>query len=744
MKIKYLLLSVIIFFTIFAVLKITGDQPAAAQPAAECPQKQIDATSFLKTYHLRDNTEGFGVLPTKDGGFVLTGETIRAGGMQEPYPYVVKTDAKGNKLWTRDFSSASNALGNMSSSHFGRLAVETSDGGIITASDVVDFVDEKTKELYGDILITRFNSKGIQSWSILIGDYSIDRPQKIWALPDGGIMLLARFMETGHGKDVADTEAVPKYSALIQVDKKGSVQSFKKMSWNALDMQRLADGSFIALANIAIYKTEQPENIVGPEIVMGDIPTAIRLDRNLNVSWAKSLEMIPSEISAPTSYTGNAVTIGKTKIRLAGGDFRSVQLAPDGGFLVFGFANQLLTQGLSGGAAISLTELGLRPLMAVKFDAAGNYQWAKKLDINLISGGAVNDFHVVKTFDHNFVIMKNTVRDGDGLEAKEADAAKKRRAYLDECAKHEADCVNIEKLAPKIQPFAKAMNEALKKMVAASAINIGLVKTDADFNPIWVKKIDAERELSGYSLQPTADKGIIIAGSMLTNKTRKVMGIMTPYTEAALIKLDANGSTNKCMQVSNRTGAKIEDQSAYLVAQNMAVAGAEKSALKINKKVKEKTAVAKNIVKNICQYFKNKIIPACSRPDSTVSSPLGQAAITPTTKTWVEINFENAKEAKIGSAKNQSIHDELLLILNPIFSNQVKMVDSMDSMWLTYYLSRPVTRADVEAVQKYYEGRGYKIEESEGGRLYVSRVGLSLRFTFSVNDSMKGKIEVLF
>lgn len=743
---KLLLLSATVIIIVFVVLKIVDSPLAAAQSASECPQKKIDSTSFLKTYHLRDNTDGFGVLPIKDGGYVLTGETVWSGGMQEPYPYVVKIDAKGNKLWTRDFSSPSNALGDLSSSHFGRLAVETSDGHIITASDVVDFVDEKTKELYGDILVTKFNPKGTQLWSVLLGDYSLDRPQKIWALPDGGILLLGRFMETGHGDDVADTEAVPKHSGLIKIDKNGKVQSFKEMVWNALDMQRLADGSFIALADITVPKTGQPENIVGPEVVMGDIPTIIRLDRDLNVSWAKSLEMIPSEINAPTSYVGNTFTLGKTTIRLAGGDFRTVQQAPDGGFLVFGFTNQLLTQGLSGGAAISLTELALRPLIAVKFDAAGNYQWAKKLTANLISGGSVNDFHAVKTADSNFVIMKNTVRDNDGLELKKNDAAQKRQAYLDKCAELKADCVNDEKVIPAIQPFAKSMNEALKVLAAASTINIGLIKTDADFNPIWMKRIDAEREMSGYSLQPTADKGVVITGSMLTNKTRKVTGIMTPYTEAALIKVDSNGGASGCLSVSNRSGATLEDQGPYLVTQDMAVAGAKDSVLNINKKVKEKVSVAKNTVKNICQYLKNKIVPACSHLTSNlaVNSPTGQTVATPVAKTWAEINFENAKEAKIESTKNQGIHDELLPILNRVFNNRVKLIDSMNSMWLTYYSPRPVTRADVETVQAYYTGLGYKIDESEGEHLYVSRVGLALRFTFSVQDSMKGKIEVLF
>lgn len=681
---------------VFAIAVFNGDKPVKAQSAAKCSTAPVNSTSLIKTYHLRDDTYGFGVFPTKDGGYALTGEAVWSGGMQAPYPYVVRIDAKGNNLWTRDFSSPSNALGSMSSSHFGRLAVETSDGSIITASDVVDFVDENTKELYGDILVTKLNSKGAQAWSVMLGDYSIDRPQKIWALPNGEVLLWARFMETGHGNDVADTEAVAKHSVLIRIDKNGKVLSSKKMNWDALDMQRLADGSFIALANIAVPKTEQPENIVGPEAVMGDLPTVIRLDSNLKVLWAKSLEMIPSEINTPTSYANNTLTMGKTVIRMAGGDFRMVQQTPDGGFLAFGFANQILTQGLSGRAAISLAELSLRPLTAVKLDAAGNYQWTKKMTADLVSGGSVNDFHVVKTADNNFVIMKNTVRDNSSL--------------------------------------------------ASSTVNIGLIKTDADFNPIWIKRIDTERELSGYSLQPTADKGVVVAGSMITNKMHMVLGTLVPYTEAALIKVDANGAAPGCVSISNRTGATLEDQSRYLVTQNMEVAGAENSALPINKKVKEKVAAAKNAVKNICQYLKNKATPICSHltPDSSANLPAGQTVTTPVAKTWAEINFENAKEAKIGSARNQGIHDELLPILKKISNDQVKLTDSMDSMWLTYYFPRPVTRADVEAVQKYYEGLGYKIDESEGGRLYVSRVGLTLHFTFFISESMKGKIEVLF
>lgn len=128
------------------------------------------------------------------------------------------------------------------------------------------------------------------------------------------------------------------------------------------------------------------------------------------------------------------------------------------------------------------------------------------------------------------------------------------------------------------------MKDVVYDSTFASAVNIGLIKTDADFNPMWVKQYSVEREVSGYGLQPTSDKGVVVVGSMLTTKMRYVMGTLEPYTEAALIKVDANGEANGCVSVTAHSGATLEDQSSYLVMQNMKVSGPENLKLKINKK----------------------------------------------------------------------------------------------------------------------------------------------------------------
>lgn len=677
-----------------------------AQTAGLCSTSPINSATFIKTYHLLDLTDGFNVIPAKNGGYLFTGDTLPASGMGAAKPFIIKTDAAGNLLWSRWFASPSAALGAMSSRRIARLAVETTDGNIVMAADMMDFVDGQYAELkedYGDIFVTKLNTKGSMLWSVMLGDYGLDRPQRIWALPGGGIMILGKFSKIGYGSDIADSDTVPKYSAFIKIDKNGKVQLVTKMAWAAEDAQRLADGSYIALANIAVVEAKPEENVLGPEVVPQALPTMIKLDSNLKTVWAKSLEMIPSAISAPTSYAGGNLVIGKTVIRMPGGDFRAVQSTPDGGFLAFGFGDLTLSSGLMTGVANSITSFSPRALLAVKFNAAGAYQWVKKLATNLTFGISSNDFLVTKTTDNQFVILQDVVFDSATVQA----------------------------------PDFKLQKEAL-------ANNIELIKTDADFNPRWAKKINIERDLSGYAVAPTADKGVVVAASLLTTKQHLVLGSLEPYKEAALIKVDANGSINSSVNVSDQPAVTVQDQSQYLVSNSMEVGQAASMKLNVNQKVKEKVSAIKNIARNICQYKKVTVAPVCSYLASNAADSSASGQNSPAAKTWAQISYDNAKAGKIESEKNQQIHDELLPILNQIFNSQVKMTDSMSGMWLTYYFPRLVTRADVEAVQKEYAALGYKIDESNGGNLWVSKIGRTLHLTFSIQSSMTGKLEVLF
>lgn len=676
-------------------------------PEADSLTVNNDPATFVKTYHIWDKTEGYGIVPLKNGGYLLTGDIIS--GMGVYYPFIIKTDAKGNVVWSQRSGSSSNVYSVSSSRHIGRIAVETTDGNIVMVSDTPDFISaeyEKVREAYGDVLIAKLNSNGAKLWSIMLGDYSTDQPQKLWALPDGGVMLLARFTPTGYGNDVADTSALSKYSVLVKIDKNGQVLMSKKMGWDAIDMQLLADGSFIVLANITIPQAEESQ-IMDTKTSTAPLPTIVKLNSALNVEWAKTMEMIPSELSFPISAGNGSFTVGVSKIRMPGGDFKAVQPTPDGGFIAFGYASlsNLDVSGRIGGQQL-LRYIDLHPFIAVKVDATGKYLWARKLTGNLFRGSTAIDFQTAKTTDGGFIILQEVVRD------------KNWQAY---------------------EGNSKALSQA-------RAINIELIKTDADFNVRWIKKFDVEKDLFGYDIQPTVDGGVVVTGMISTTKEHMVMGSVESYKETILIKADVNGEAGGCAAVTDHPEATIEDQSQYLIMQNMSVAGTKDIALNVNKKVNEKISAVQNIARNICEYQKNNPVPVSSYLNSNIFIPsqTGVPITPPTAKTWAQISFENATEAKIESEKNRKIHEELLPILNKIYNNQVKITDSANSGWMTYIFPRLTTRADVEAVQKYYERLGYKIDESEKGTLNVSKIGLSLRMTFYIDNLMKGKLDVMF
>lgn len=668
---------------------------ARAQASAACSEKAASFGTLIKTYRMKDRADGYGILPAKDGGYLLAGDTVLSSGMGVWNAFAVKTDAKGNAVWSRQFDSRNASQGVLADTK--RPVAQTTDGNFVMAVDIIDFYDakyENKKELWGDVLVAKLNAKGNVVWSTMVGDYSMDFPQKLWATPDGGVLLLAKFKQIvgiKRDQEIADSGAVSDYSVVIKFDKNGKTQWSKKMNWVAADMKYLSDGSFIALAAIDTRAADQPN--LGTNIVMGALPVVIKLDKKLNVLWAKSIEVPAMEQNMATTTPSGAPELYKVKMRISGGDFRAVEQAPDGGFIAFGrYFNA--TQLLSGNSSVNSLIESI-PFVAVKISPEGEYQWAKSL--KTFNGAMSIDFKVAKTSDNEFVLMRNITR------------------------------------------------QAGFTSLADMASNLELTKVDADFNPRWIKKIDIERDITGSDIQATRDGGIVALGRIITTKKHMIMGSMEPWEETVLIKSDVNGNISGAKSVADGTQVSLEDQSSYLIMQSMS-ASADNFKLAINKKVKAKVSNIKNIARVITPYKNNKVAPNCSyltEADAS-SSPAGQSNAAPSAKTWSQMNFENTKEVAAVGEKNQSIHKELLPILKEVYGDQVKLKDSMKSMWLAYAFPRPATRADVEAVQKKYEELGYKIDESENGRLFVSRVGRTLHMTFSIQSSMAGKLEVLF
>jgi len=695
--------------TTFAVGKSSDYR---ADVSGSCAATPVSTDTFIKTYRMRDRAEGYGVLATKEGGYLVTGDTVLSSGMGVWNAFVVKTDAKGTALWSRQFGSQSAAQGVLAETK--RLSVQTSDGNFVVAGDIIDFYDaayEDRKEGWGDVLVTKVNTSGKVMWSTMVGDYSMDFPQRLWAASDGGVILLAKFKKTGYGSDVADFDAVPGYSAVIKFDKNGKVAWSKKMNWTATDMQMLLDGGFVALAAI------DPKGTGESDWSTGALPTIIKLDSKLNALWAKSIEAPSMGFAMPTGTSKATMKINQMTIRVAGGDFRSVEQTPDGGFIAFGRyfnAAQLL-----GGNAGAMIKSPTDPVatVVVKVNAQGAYQWARS--VKTANGSLGMDLKAVKTSDGAFVIMHTVTR------------------------------------------------KAGSKNLADFAGNVEVMKVDSEMNPRWVKKIDIERDAAGFDMQPTKDGGIALSGRIITTEEHMIMGSMEPYEEALLIKADANGNVSGAGVIADGGQVTAADQTSQLIMQSMSVA-TEELKLPVNKAVKAVLSDIKDKERTIVAPARAPVTPVCGtlstgtsntkaasskaktggstvRNRSTRKSSTSQAtapATASTAATYPQINFDNATEAKLETEKSRQIHAELLPILQKVFG-EVKMTDNLSGLWLTYLFPRQTTVADREAVQKALVALGYKVDEAEGGVLNVSKVGRSLRMTFSVNNAMVGKLEVM-
>ena len=94
------------------------------------PAPGLAQTGFERWYGGSEREEGQSVVQTSDGGYVLCGYT-KSFGDPDGDVYVVKTDASGDTLWTRTF-------GGTSFEESFRVQ-QTRDGGYIVAGQTASF-----------------------------------------------------------------------------------------------------------------------------------------------------------------------------------------------------------------------------------------------------------------------------------------------------------------------------------------------------------------------------------------------------------------------------------------------------------------------------------------------------------------------------------------------------------------------------------------------------------------------------
>jgi hypothetical protein len=143
------------------LLKVSGDGTKEWQKTFDGP----------KTY----NDFIYCVRQTADGGFIATGSTCN----RISDIYLLKTDSKGNKLWSKSFGS--------NGGDQGRWVEYTSDGGYIVGGFVFT-----TRPSVSDLnmYLIKTDSQGNEQWHREYGDSGISYGRCCRQTPDGGFVFV--------------------------------------------------------------------------------------------------------------------------------------------------------------------------------------------------------------------------------------------------------------------------------------------------------------------------------------------------------------------------------------------------------------------------------------------------------------------------------------------------------------------------------------------------------------------------
>lgn len=191
-------------------------------------------TYFQKTYPLSLEQEGQDVVAMPDGGYLIAGYTTTSI-LYDSDVYVIKTDAFGNKLWSKTYGG--------NKPDFPYHMLPTTDGNYFLVG---------YSQSYGggdlDILLIKIDPNGNQLWLKTYGGTGNDYARDITATTDGNYMIVGS----------SNSQSTTGQNAnLIKIDPTGNVIWSKTYGGSANDhgsiVKQCSDGGYIMLGQTYSY-----------------------------------------------------------------------------------------------------------------------------------------------------------------------------------------------------------------------------------------------------------------------------------------------------------------------------------------------------------------------------------------------------------------------------------------------------------------------------------------------------------
>lgn len=641
-------------------------------------------TTFVKSYRLKDNSDTYDIDQTSDDGYVLTGSTWTPNELCGTSMFFIEADGNGDKQWSKLFHNCSSD---------GYAITELTDGTIVAAGQVSgEFrTDEEQSELegQGDNFVVKLDSNGNNIWTRTVSQQSIDTPAKLLPASDGGFVMSG---STGVLVGQADVADVMHTLFLGNFSTGGETNWLKKIEGDenmTKSVNQTSDGGYIMIANVKLVEENDQE-----------VPALVKLDKNGEFEWATGLENVPIEVpNLIMNPDGKSFTVGTpNKLHVGFGQFITAEQTSDGGYIALGSYFSILSDAeIAKGIENAFKEWSL---VGVKVDSEGKLQWARIIKIEKF----LEDIVMEKTSDGGYIIMGNNFVGG---------------------------LVNEE------------ISEEIKSWQSGLIVkNIVLIKLDKNFNYQWGKTIGGTKDLDGYAITQTSDSGYAIAGTWHTGIKYEVLGSTMEYTEAMIMKLDANGNLgNNNGLIADFSDTEGSDVSVYVTANDLS------SPELIMEYLMD------NIVRTIQLSNKDGVTTIASE-SSTYETQICNAEITnaftesdgtgPITKTRAQMKYDETIEIEAATEKGITVNDELMPILKEIFENEVKLWDEDVAGWVAYRFNRLVTEDDINEIADALENIGYGIDSNDNKDFTATKIGMTLNLHFYLGDTNTGRLDVMY